>query len=135
MRTYLKLFCLALPISVALDASWLGVIASGFYHAQFGAFFRPDPVLWAAGVFYVLYSLSLIFFVLKPALALRSLSTAVIWGAVLGATAYMTYDLTNIATLTGWPLYGALIDIAWGTIMTATTAGLTYIVATKVFKM
>jgi uncharacterized membrane protein len=47
----------------------------------------------------------------------------------------MTYDLTNIATLTGWPLYGALIDIAWGTIMTAVTSGLTYIVATKVFKM
>jgi uncharacterized membrane protein len=135
MRTYLKLFCLALPISIALDASWIGVIASGFYQSEFGTFFRPDPNFFAGAAFYVLYALALIYFVLKPALEERSLVRAVISGAILGFTAYMTYDLTNMATLVGWPLLGAFVDTCWGTLMTALTSGLTYVVATKVFKM
>ncbi len=47
----------------------------------------------------------------------------------------MTYDLTNLATLAGWPVYGAVIDVVWGTLMTAVSSGLTYLIATKVFKM
>ncbi len=135
MRNYLKLFCLLLPIMIALDASWLGVIAAGFYRQTFGAFFTTPPVLWIGGIFYVLYALSIIFFVLDGALKERSLAKAVVWGALLGATAYMTYDLTNLATLSGWPIYGAVIDVVWGTLMTAVSSGLTYLIATKVFKM
>ncbi len=135
MNTYLKLFCLALPISIALDMSWLGVIAAGFYQSTFGAFFRPDPLLWAAALFYILYALALIYFVLDGALKERSFTKAIAGGAVLGFTVYMTYDLTNLATLPNWPLLGALVDMAWGTLMTALTAGLTYVVATKVFRM
>ena len=135
MRTYLKLFCIALPISIALDASWIGVIASGFYHSEFGTFFQPHFNLLAAGLFYVLYMLSLIYFVLRHAMESRSLAMAVIGGAVLGFTATMTYDLSNSATLAGWPIIGALVDVAWGTISLAVTAGLTYVIATSVFKM
>ena len=135
MQTYLKLFCLVLPISIALDASWIGVIASGFYRDTFGELFRPDPNLLAAGAFYVLYALALIYFVLKPALDERNLGRAMVAGALLGFTAYMTYDLTNLATLAGWPLLGAAIDTLWGTIMTGVSCGLTYLIATKVFKM
>jgi uncharacterized membrane protein len=135
MRTYLKLFCLALPISIALAASWMGVIASGFYQSEFGAIFRADPNLFAAALFYILYTLALIFFALDPALKERSLAKAVLWGGALGLTAYMTYDLMNMTMLVGWPLLGTLVDVAWGTLMTAVTAGITYIVATKVFRM
>jgi uncharacterized membrane protein len=135
MRTYVKLFCLALPIMIALDASWIGIIASGYYHLAFGVFFRPDPNLFAAALFYILYAVALIFFVLDGALKERSLVKAMLYGAALGFTAYMTYDLTNLATLAGWPLVGAFIDTAWGTIMTSVSAGLTYLVATNVFKM
>jgi uncharacterized membrane protein len=39
--------------------------------------------------------------------------------------AYMTYDLTNLATLRGWPPGLALVDTAWGCLATglAATAG------------
>jgi uncharacterized membrane protein len=135
MRTYAKLFCLALPILIALDASWLGVIASGYYHSAFGAVFRPDPNLFVTAIFYILYTKALIIFVLDGALKERSLGKAMIYGAALGFTAFMTYDLMNLATLAGWPFMGALVDIAWGTIMSGVTAGLTYLIATNVFKM
>lgn len=135
MQTHLKLFSLALPILVALNASWFGVIASGFYRDQFSAFFQPQMNLWAASLFCILYTLSLIYVVLIPALKERSFVNAVIVGAMVGFIANMTYDLSNMATLSGWPIFASVVDIIWGTIMTAVTCGLTYLVATKVFKM
>lgn len=135
MQTYLKLFCIAFPIGLALDASWIGVIAAGFYHSQFGMYFTTVHNFPAAVLFYVFYTLAIIYFALNPALKSRSLATAIGSGAVLGFTAYMTYDLTNLATLAGWPVFGALVDISWGTLFTTLVAGLTYVVATKVFKM
>ena len=42
--------------------------------------------------------------------------------AILGAMAYATYDLTNLATLRGWTLPMALADIGWGTAVTALAA-------------
>ena len=135
MRTYLTLFFIALPIALALDASWIGVIAAGFYHTMFGSFFTTTPNLLAAGLFYVSYTFAIIYFSLIPALKSRSLATAITSGAVLGFTAYMTYDLTNLALLSGWPPFGAFVDIAWGTLFTMLVAGLTYVIATKIFKL
>ncbi|WP_425290082.1 DUF2177 family protein, partial [Shewanella algae] len=45
--------------------------------------------------------------------------------ALFGFFTYATYDLTNLATLKGWPLKIVFIDITWGTILTAlvSTAG------------
>ena len=43
-------------------------------------------------------------------------------GAALGFVAYTTYDLTNQATLRAWPLHVTLIDLAWGTFLTASAA-------------
>ena len=135
MRTYLKLFCIALPITIALDASWIGVIATGFYHSMFGLFFTATPNFVAAALFYVFYVLAVIYFALSPALKSRSLGLAIGNGALLGFAAYMTYDLTNLATLTGWPALGAVVDISWGVLLTSVVAGLTYLISTKVFKM
>ncbi len=135
MRTYLKLFCLALPIMIALDASWIGVIASSFYKTGLAPFLTDHPNFLAAGAFYVFYVIGLIFFALKPALAERSFSKAVLWAAMLGFISYMLYDLTNLAAFKNWPLLLTFVDIAWGVIISAVTSGLTYIIATKVFKM
>jgi uncharacterized membrane protein len=55
--------------------------------------------------------------------------------AMLGFTSYMLYDLTNLAVLVSWPPIVAVVDIAWGVIITTLTSGLTYIVATKVYKL
>jgi uncharacterized membrane protein len=44
-------------------------------------------------------------------------------GAAVGLLAYGTYDLTNLAVIEGYTLRIALIDLAWGTFLTAITAG------------
>jgi uncharacterized membrane protein len=49
--------------------------------------------------------------------------TRALWmGAVLGLVAYATYDITNLSTLRNWSLTVTLIDLAWGTIVTAVSA-------------
>ena len=42
--------------------------------------------------------------------------------AVLGLVAYGTYDITNLATVRGWALGISLIDLCWGTVVTASAA-------------
>ena len=50
------------------------------------------------------------------------------WGGTLTAAAlfgfftYMTYDLSNLATLRDWPVAMSLLDIAWGTGVSAVAA-------------
>jgi len=46
-------------------------------------------------------------------------------GALFGFFTYATYDLTNLATLRGWPIRIVFIDIIWGSFLTASvsTAG------------
>ena len=44
----------------------------------------------------------------------------------------MTYDLTNLATLRGWPVTLAIVDIAWGTVLGASVATLSYLIGTRV---
>lgn len=135
MQTYFRLFTLAFPIIIALDASWIGVIASSYYRSNLGALLAPVPNYGAAILFYVLYVIGVIYFAIAPALTERSLTKAVLNGAMLGFTAYMLYDLTNLAVIVNWPVMLSFVDIAWGVILTSSTAGLTYLAATKVFKM
>jgi uncharacterized membrane protein len=43
-------------------------------------------------------------------------------GALFGFFAYATYDLSNLATLRNWPVGLTLIDMAWGTLLSAAAA-------------
>ena len=132
---YLKLLLTALPLLIILDVLWIGTLADAFYQAEIG-FLLTDQVFWpAAFLFYVLYVGALIVFVLDPALKARSFKKALTLGALLGFTAYMTYDLTNLATIGGWPLFLSIVDIAWGTVASLIVSGATYTIAQKYLKL
>ncbi|MEK7201591.1 MAG: DUF2177 family protein [Patescibacteria group bacterium] len=132
---YLKLFLTALPLLIILDVLWIGIFADAFYQAAIGLLLT-DQVFWpAAFLFYVLYVGALIVFVLDPALKARSFKKALTLGALLGFTAYMTYDLTNLATIEGWPLFLSVVDIAWGTVASLIVSAVTYTIAQKYLKL
>ena len=57
---------------------------------------------------------------------------AAAWGAAFGFMAYMTYDLTNMATLRDWPLALSFIDVAWGCVATGLAATTGKLVADRV---
>ena len=67
-------------------------------------------------------AVGIIFFAVNPVLKAESLMTAALYGALFGFFCYATYDLTNLATLTGYTVTVAVVDMAWGTLLTGTSA-------------
>jgi len=114
-----------------LDYLWLGFIAKNLYSSELGKLLLEKPNMVAALAFYFIYVVGVVVFVISPALASGSLWSAVGYGALFGLVAYATYDLTNLATVNGFTLKVALIDMCWGAFITAATSGITYIVITK----
>ena len=114
-------FIVALVVFVVLDAAWLMLVAVPMFQNQLGAILRPEPMLGAAIALYPIYSFGLVTLAVRPAIAARSMWTAAFNGAVLGVTAYATFDLTNLAVIKGWTIGLAAIDIAWGVIVSAKT--------------
>jgi uncharacterized membrane protein len=47
---------------------------------------------------------------------------AALMGGLLGLFAYGTFDLTALALIEGWPLIVTIVDMLWGTVLTAGTA-------------
>jgi uncharacterized membrane protein len=105
----------------ALDALWLGWAGPNLYRPALGNLLAPTFRLAPAGVFYLAYLGGIVWFAVRPALA-QGPAAGALGGALLGAMCYMTYDLTNQATLARWPLHITLIDVTWGAFATATAA-------------
>lgn len=125
---------MALPIAftaslltfIVLDAAWLILVGIGQFQAQIGSILRPQPDLGAAAAFYATYAVGLMLLAVRPALQQRSLGCAATNGAVLGLTAYATFDLTSLAVIKGWTWELALLDMAWGTALSCAAAASGY---------
>ncbi len=112
-----------------LDGTWLGVVAKGFYTRELGDRMRESPNMLAAGIFYLTYVAGIVLLAVAPGIAAGAWKTAALYGAVLGFVAYGAYDLTNYATLEGWPLRVVVVDLVWGTLLTAVSATAGYLAA------
>lgn len=119
---FAKSYVLSLIVFLGVDLLWLGVVARGFYARQLDPLLRENFNLWAAGGFYLFYVAGIVFFAVAPALADDSWRRAAVNGVFLGLLAYGTYDMTNLATLKGWPAGMSAVDILWGGALTAGTA-------------
>ena len=52
-------------------------------------------------------------------------------GAMFGFFCYMTYDLTNYATLKVWSLKVTILDMIWGTVLTGLAAAAGFWITTS----
>jgi uncharacterized membrane protein len=132
LTRYVLLWLVTVPVFFLIDLVWLGVVARDFYRSQIGSL-MADPIVWPAAIlFYLLSIAGIIFFAVVPAIDEGSWTKALLLGAAFGFFTYMTYDLTNLATLQGWPVTLAVVDIAWGTVLSATVATVSYLIGTRV---
>ena len=90
---------------------------------------RQNPSVTAAVLFYVFYVAGIVFIAVRPALAAKRLSIAVVNGAALGGIAYGTYTLTNYVLFSDWSVVLVASDIGWGTFLTAVSAAVGYFTA------
>lgn len=125
---YLKLYLMTVPVFFAIDLLWLGVLAKNFYQNNLTHLLSPAVNWPAALLFYFIYIAGIILFAVKPGLDAQSLARAALWGALFGFFTYMTYDLTNLATLRDWPLKVVVVDIVWGTLLCTLVASSSYLI-------
>ncbi len=129
---FLKLYLIALPIFLAIDMFWLGLVAKNFYRSQIGSLMKSEINWIAAIIFYLLFIVGLVLFVIIPALDKNSCLKAAVFGALFGLIAYATYDLTNLATLKDWPLMLTVVDLIWGMALASSVSVITYLIASKI---
>jgi len=126
-------YALTLVFFIGVDLIWLARVARSTYVVEMGGLLRNKPNLTAAAAFYMLYAAGLVLFAVVPGLKAGSVTQGMALGAALGLIAYGTYNLTNLAVLNGYTLRIALIDMAWGTVLSGVTAAFAVAVVRTVF--
>jgi len=109
-----------------LDFIWLGYVAKKLYYAEMGKILLEKPNMTAALLFYIIYIIGVVVFVINPALEKDSWQHALGYGALFGFVAYATYDLTSLAVVKGFNAKIVVIDLLWGTALTAVVALVAY---------
>ena len=129
---FIKLFLIALPVFFVIDLIWLVLVAKNFYQKQIGFLMTPDVKWFAAIIFYLLFIGGLVTFVITPAVEKHSWINALLFGALFGLITYATYDLTNLATLKDWPLLVTVVDLIWGSVLSASVSIITWAIAVRI---
>lgn len=123
---FLTLYLISFPVFFVLDLLWLGVIAKNMYKDQIGYLLSPEVRWGPAILFYFLYIAGLVFFAISPALREVDWVSSLLYGGFFGLVCYATYDLTNLATLKGWPMKIVIFDLLWGTCISGSTSLITF---------
>jgi uncharacterized membrane protein len=126
---YAGVYLLTFAVFIVVDLVWLSTVALKFYTDNIGASRMQVPPIWPVAIaFYLLYVAGVLVVVSIPAAHSGDLWKAVLFGALFGLCAYATYDLTNWSTLKDWPAIVSLVDMVWGTTLTAIVATAGYFI-------
>lgn len=134
MRLYIFHYLIVLAIFLVIDFAWLSTAGRTIYVSEIGSLLRDRPNYLVAFLFYALFALGLLVFVIEPAVLAGLSKQVLVMGGFFGLVAYATYDLTNLATLKGFTTKIALIDMLWGSALSAGVTALS-LTAIKLFKL
>ena len=132
LPVFLKLYAVAFLTFLAIDLLWLGVVARSFYRQQLGPLMRSDVNWTAAIAFYLIFVCGIVLLVVWPAIERESLVRALSFGALFGLVTYAAYDLTNLATLQGFPLKMVVVDMIWGMVLCTAISAITFLASTRI---
>ncbi|GIW98491.1 MAG: membrane protein [Pirellulaceae bacterium] len=130
MLDWVKIYVTSLATFLVIDAIWLGVTARTFYRQRLGFLLAEHPHWWAAATFYLLFVGGMQVFVIAPAIDGGTVGRVALRGALFGLVTYATYDLTNQATIKGWPWVVTVVDLAWGMLLCSIVCSIGFLVAT-----
>lgn len=118
---------------LTIDGIWLLLVMSKIYQRNLPHLLADRISWWPAAIFYLFYAFGIGYFVIWPTLEKEvSYWSVFSAGIILGLIAYSAYDLTNQATLRGWPIFITIVDIAWGGAFSGVVAVISF-AATKAF--
>lgn len=123
---FVYLYLISIPIFLVVDLLWLGIVAKNFYWDRLGYLFgelKWVPVI----IFYALFLLGLTYFVTYPNIG-SNLTKIILVGGFFGLVTYATYDLVNHGTIKDWPFSITVVDLIWGTFLSAFVSLLTILI-------
>lgn len=120
-------------VFLVIDYIWLGFIMKDYFQTQLAHLMADEVKMGIAALFYLIFAAGVVLFCVYPALETGSIVKAALLGGALGFLAYGTYDVTNMATLRDWPVMMSVIDVSWGTGLTALCAAAGYWVTNHFF--
>jgi uncharacterized membrane protein len=119
VNRYVVLYLATLAAIIPIDFLFLGLVAKGFFASQVGDMLgeiRPAPAV----LFYLLYVGGILIFVSGQATA--TWQSALLYGALFGLFCYATFELTALSLLRHWTWTVVLVDVSWGSFVTAVSA-------------
>ena len=119
MQRYAVLYLATLIVLIPVDFLFLGVVAKGLFASEVGDMLgelRPLPAI----LFYLLYVGGILIFVSGSMSA--TWQTTLLYGALFGFFCYATFELTSLSLLKHWTWTVVLVDLAWGSFVTAVSA-------------
>ena len=124
MNRHVVLYLATLVVLIPIDFLFLGIVAKGFFASQVGDMLG-EIRLAPAVLFYLLYVIGILVFVSGQAGA--TWQSTLLYGALFGFFCYATFELTSLALLKHWTWPVVMVDVSWGTFVTAvsSTIGLT----------
>ena len=121
MNRYLLLYLATLVVLIPIDFLFLGLVAKGFFQSQVGDMLG-EIRLAPAILFYLLYVVGILIFVSGAADA--TWQSTLLYGALFGFFCYATFELTSLSLLRHWTWPVVLVDVTWGTFVTAASSTL-----------
>lgn len=129
MQRYAVLYLATLIVLIPVDFLFLGVVAKGFFTAQVGDMLG-EIRLAPAILFYLLYVVGIIVFASGPASA--TWQSALLYGALFGFFCYATFELTSLSLLKHWTWPVVILDVSWGTFVTALSSTVGFLIANQI---
>ena len=126
MKRYAILYLATFIVMLPLDLLFLGTIAKSFFSSQVGDMLGEVRIAPAV-LFYCLYIVGILVFVSASPEA--TWQSTLLYGALFGFFCYATFELTALSLLKHWTWPVVILDIAWGTFVTATSATLGLLLA------
>lgn len=126
MKRNIILYLATLLVIVPIDFLFLGLVAKGFFTSQVGDMLgtvRLAPAI----LFYLLYVAGILIFVSAGPDA--NWQSTLVYGALFGFFCYATFELTSLSLLKHWTWPVVLVDVAWGTFVTAVSSTLGLLIA------
>ena len=126
MKRNVILYLATLLVIVPNDFLFLGLVAKGFFTSQVGEMLGTIRIAPAI-LFYLLYAAGILIFVSAGPDA--TWQSTLLYGALFGFFCYATFELTSLSLLKHWTWPVAIVDIAWGSFVTAVSSTLGLFVA------
>ena len=126
MNRYVVLYLATLVVLIPVDFLFLGIVAKGFFTAQVGDMLG-EIRLAPAILFYLLYVIGILVFVSGQAGA--TWQSTLLYGALFGFFCYTTFELTSLALLKHWTWPVVMVDVSWGTFVTAASSTIGLMIA------